>query len=257
MLSMTGTTSGLRARILGFAKEADELELEQKALARTRENLEASIREKKDNTDKLAIELDKASNALAILRRISDDAVQQSYKFIMDNINAALERIFTKSKRSIQLREYTRAGAYPQLEIELITENGAKRSLKDDSGHGIAQIVSLMCELCLIVITGGRRILIIDETLSGLSAKSRRIIDDILWAFTDIGFQFIVSEHGYIPRGSKVYHLEMRSGVSQVVDEYIAGGGTYLNNSIGRNEVVMQDGVVSEQTVSEEILDII
>jgi hypothetical protein len=140
-----------------------------------------------------------------------------------------LERIFSESERRIYLKEYTRGGMYPQLEIELHVENGKIRSLKDDSGHGIMQVISLLCILSLIVITGNRRILVIDETLSGLSAKSRSIIDDILWTFTEIGFQFIISEHGYIPRNAKVYKLKSVGGISSVVDEYIESDGVYLD----------------------------
>ena len=70
-----------------------------------------------------------------------------------------------------------------------------------------------------------------DEILSGLSIHNRMIVTDILWAFTDIGFQFIVNEHGYIPKGSKVYHLEMVGDVSRVKESYIEEKGVYLNNS--------------------------
>ena len=109
----------------------------------------------------------------------------------------------------IRLKEYTRAGQYPQLELELIVENGKVRSLKNDSGHGLMQIISLLCVLSVIVLTGSRRVFVIDEVLSGLSENSRKIVAEILWTFTEIGFQFIVSEHGFIPKGSKVYHLKM------------------------------------------------
>lgn len=226
----------LSDRAISFIQDIEELEIEQKALIKTKEQLEKSIQEKTAITKQAQDDLEIATNALVILREISDDAVQQSYDFITENINSALERIFDKTQRSIRLREYTRGGIHPQLEIELIVEGGVVRSLKDDSGHGIMQIISLLCILSLIVITRSRRILVLDEILSGLSAKARRIVDDILWAFADIGFQFIVSEHGYVPRGAKVYHLEMVSGVSDIKDEYIQEGGVYLDGKLGRED---------------------
>ena len=225
--------NNLGNRINSFINEVEQLEIDQKSNIRTKEKLEAAIQEKKKISELSSEELDIVTNAITILRQVSDEAVQQSYEFITSSINAALERIFDKSTRRIKLKEYTRGGMYPQLEIELYVENGKTRSLKDDSGHGIMQIISLLCILSLIVITGSRKILVIDEILSGLSAKSRSIVDDILWSFTEIGFQFIVSEHGYIPRNSKVYHLESNGGISKVIDEYIQADGVYLDGMLG------------------------
>ena len=71
-----------------------------------------------------------------------------------------------------------------------------------------------------------------DEVISGLSVHNLRIVTDILWQFTEIGFQFIINEHGYIPRGAKVYHLEMVGDVSGVKKSYIEEDGVYLNNDI-------------------------
>ena len=215
-------------------QEVETVELEQKANIRTKEKLESSVKEKQELSEVQKKDLEIVSNAIAILRQISDEAVQQSYGFITENINAALERIFQKTKRQIRLKEYTRGGMYPQLEIELTVENGVVRSLKDDSGHGIMQIVSLLCILSVIAITGNRRILVLDEALSGLSDNSREVIDEVLWSFTQIGFQFILSEHGYIPKGAKVYKLESENGISNVVDEYIQEEGYYLGPK-GRN----------------------
>lgn len=235
---MNTRTSVVYDRLNAFIKNVEEMEIEQQANIRTKEKIEERIQEKKRQTDEYIDKLDLVSKAVAILREISDDSVTKSYGFITECINSALERIFDKSTRRIRLNEYTRAGMYPQLELELTVENGITRSLKDDSGHGIMQIISLLCILSLIVITGSRRVLVIDETLSGLSAKSRQIVDEILWSFTTIGFQFIISEHGYIPRDSKVYHLEAKGGVSRVIDEYIQGHGVYLDGKVGAVQTV-------------------
>ena len=79
--------------------------------------------------------------------------------------------------------------------------------------------------LSLIVITGSRRLLVLDEVLSGLSASSRRIICDVLETFTDIGFQFVINEHGLIPRGSRVVKLAVANGVSSVSETFAKSKG--------------------------------
>lgn len=225
----------LRDEINEFIQEVEEKEREQEVAIRTRKKLEDSmmklLKENEDNKEAYDI----VTHAIEILRKVSDESVKDAYSFIEDSLNSALERMFKKTTRKIRLKEYTRGNRYPQLEIELVVGSGKVRSLKSDSGHGIAQIISLLSILSVIVITNSRRIAVIDEVLSGLSVNNRRIITDILWTFTQIGFQFIVNEHGYIPEGSKVYHLEMTGDVSSVIDTYIEEEGVYLNGNIKKD----------------------
>lgn len=226
---------GIQEKVNTFFKEVEALEIEQKASQASRQKLEEQILELRNSTNMTREELDITTNAIEILRKVSDEAVNQSYRFLEDSLNSSLERMFTNTTRKIKLKEFTRGGQYPQLEIELTVGNGKKRSLKADSGHGLAQIVSLLCILCLITRTNSRRILVMDEVISGLSVHNREIVTDILWTFTEIGFQFIVNEHGYIPKGSKVYHLEMVGDVSGVKETYIEKSGVYLNGTLGTN----------------------
>jgi len=223
----------------------DSMVMEQQVSIRTRERLEKSIQELADANVNNKEALDIATHAIEILREVSDEAVAQAYRFLEKCMNASLERMFTNTTRKIKLHEYTRGNQYPQLEIQLTVANGKKRSLKADSGHGLAQIVSLLSILSLIVITNSRRILVMDEVISGLSVHNRKIVTDIMWTFTEIGFQFIVNDHGYIPKGSKVFHMEMVGDVSHVKETYIEESGVYLqgtgeeetNTTYGKNVV--------------------
>lgn len=215
-----------------FIREVDTLEINQKAAVKAREYLHKSIEQLTLDTEDKKDKLDITSNAIVILRDVSDESVKSSYKFIEDNLNIALDRIFKKSTRKIKLVESTRSGQYPQLDVQLIVENGKVRSLKSDSGHGIMQIISLLCVLSLICITGSRRLLVIDEILGGLSSNARRIIDEILWTFTEVGFQFVVCEHGFVPKNSKVYFLDTEAGISKVIREFIEADGLYLDKQL-------------------------
>lgn len=244
----------LRSEVDSFLKLVSEIELNQASTLKTRAHLEASIEaimaENKENSEALDI----ATHAIEILRQVSDEAVAEAYKFLEESLNAALERMFTNTTRRIRLKEWTRNGQYPQLEIELTVNNGKVRSLKSDSGHGLAQIVSLLSILSLIVITNSRRLMVLDEVMSGLSIHNRQIVSDILWTFTKIGFQFIVNEHGYVPKGSKVYHMEMVADVSHVKETYIEESGVYLNSA----EVELNDNgdpIVKQDEVSKEELE--
>lgn len=229
----------LDSQIKQFLNDVNQLELDQAATIKSKQYLEKSILDLKMKIKDDKEALDIATNAIEILRKVSDEAVRQAYKFLEASLNASLERMFENTTRRIALKEYTRNNQYPQLEIELTVANGKVRSLKADSGHGLAQIVSLLSILSLIVITNSRRLLVMDEIISGLSIHNREIITDILWTFTEIGFQFVVNEHGYVPRGAKVYHLEMVGDVSHVKETYIENNGVYLQGDY--NDVNVDD----------------
>lgn len=208
----------------------DKIELENTAAIKSRQSLEDTIKEimnrNKDNKEALDI----ATHAIEILQKVSDEAVGKAYRFLEQSLNSALSKMFTKTTRKIELKESLRNNQYPQLKIILHVGNGKTRSLKNDSGHGLAQIVSLLSILSLIVITGSRRILVMDEILSGLDVHNRQVVNDILWTFTEIGFQFIINDHGFVPENSKVYHLEMVGDVSNVKQTYLAKKGVYLQS---------------------------
>lgn len=218
----------MESRAQSLINKIEEMEKSNAATLLARERINKTISRHEAEMEKYSEELDVTTKANEILRQVSDETVRSTYKFMVDSINSVLARIFTDTERRIDIVE-TMRGNYPQLEIELYVNGGIKRSLKDDSGHGIMQIISLLSNLCLIVVNGGRRIFVLDETLSGLSAKSRKMVDIILWTFTEIGFQFIVCEHGYIPKGAHVYNFKVSGDTAKIVKDYIADSGLYLN----------------------------
>lgn len=227
---MVQNVDTLKRQVNEFVTVVNQIELENAAAEKSRANLERSINDLMEANKNNKEALDIATHAIEILRQVSDEAVGQAYKFLEQSLNSALAKMFTKTTRRIELKESIRSNQYPQLEIILHVGNGKTRSLKSDSGHGLAQIVSLLSILSLIVITGSRRILVMDEVISGLSVHNRKIVSDILWTFTEIGFQFIVNDHGFVPEGSHVYYLEMNGDVSGVKKDYIATKGVYLQS---------------------------
>jgi hypothetical protein len=235
-----------------FVSRVNAIEADQIANQKVRATLESQIVKLKEEAKGKAEALDIATHAIEILRELSDDVVSKAYAFLEETLNDALAKMFVNTTRRIKLNETLLRNQYPQLEIELYVTNGKKRTLKGDSGHGIAQIISLLSILALIVMTKSRRLLVLDEVISGLSVRNRMIITEILWAFTEIGFQFVVNEHGYIPEGAKVYHLEMVGDVSSVKRTYISKRGVYLDNdpsyTSSEKEAVIEPGEEDEVT---------
>lgn len=192
-----------------FLERANSLIEQNKVNIQTKANLELQLNTLKQESEENKRALKIATAAIEILNGISDDVVNKALEFLETELNAALDQMFIDSKRNIKIRQSMFRNQYPQLTFDVVTGNGKVRSLKSDSGHGLAQVVSLISILSLIVITGARRFVILDEVISGVSIKNREIIDTILWAFADIGFQYIVNDHGYIPEGASVYEFRM------------------------------------------------
>lgn len=245
----------LKNRARTLLGEINRLEIQQAGVIQSREKIEKTINDLKERAKNDKEALDIATHAIEILRQVSDESVGKAYEFLEKSLNTALAKMFENSTRKIKIKEWTRNNQYPQLELELEVGNGVKRSLKTDSGHGLAQIVSLLSILSLIVITKSRRLLVMDEILSGLSVHNRKVVNDILWSFADIGFNFVINEHGFIPEGSKVYHLEVVGDVSHVKQSYIAKKGVYMQGgdddkydySLKANERISKAALVSAQ----------
>lgn len=241
----------LMQRIESFNNDTKNLEISQEANKKNRELLERKMEVLKEELRLADEEYIVYSDAIEVLRQVSDQSVAESYEFITKAVNTALGRIFTQERR-IELRESSR-GKNPQLEIVLKVEGGKERSMKLNTGRGLTQIVSFLSILSIIVITKSRRIVVMDEILSGLSARSRQVIADIMWNFTEIGFQFIINEHGFVPKGSKVYLLENEAGVGRIADEYIESKGMYLDDTIGKARA--RKLVVHEEFAGLEVTD--
>lgn len=241
------------AQVAQLCGDIDSLLSQQALLRATKQQYEAKTKEHNETIKLLNQGIADMKAALAVLNTVKDMNTAQSYAFIEHNLNLALDKVFTGKVRKIRLVEGALQGKYPELRLELITENGVKRSLKTDSGHGMRQVVSLLCTLCLICISGARKFLVLDEVLTGLSTESKQAVDDILWTFTEIGFQFVVVEHSFIAKNAYVYELELNNGVSKVVDEYTQEQGFYSDrNAEAANERAEQADQDSEEQTGEQ-----
>lgn len=206
-----------------FENFIEEQETNAKQIEKISNQVETINKDIKD----MESELETSQNAIEILRTVSDKTVKGSYEFLEHTINDALGRIFVDEKRQIKIVESSIQGQYPQIDLDIETSNGVHSISRD--GHGIAQVISLLSSLCLIVLTGSRRFMALDEVLSGLSNEALEVIDNILHDFVNIGFNFIINEHGVLFKGAKVYEIEMQNGKSFISNEYIEPNGVYRN----------------------------
>lgn len=228
---MSSMVESLDAAIRGI----DNLVVEQQSRIKQKESYERSIAEYNKKLMKISEEINVLGGALELLQGISDDSIKSSYEFMEESINSALKQIFPDKVRTIKINESPR-GTYPQLRMELLVENKEKRSLKLCTGHGVLQVISLLSNMCLITITGKRRFILLDEVVSGMSANTLSVIEEILYAFSEIGFQYLIIEHGYIPKGSMVYVLVNENGVGRIKRKFIEKNGVYLDGKKSKED---------------------
>lgn len=146
-------------------------------------------------------------NAQKLLSTVSDDNTEATLDFITGVINKTLAEIFKHDRRRIFLTKKLYAGSKPHINIELENGEGHKMEMSLQNGTGLRQIVSVMFVICLIEIRKGRRLLILDERLSGLHKESKRILSEIIKIFAEGGFQFVFVEYSLNTLG-KLYNVE-------------------------------------------------
>ena len=106
--------------------------------------------------------------ASSLLSAVSDNNTNTVLNFITGVINKALAEIFPYDTRRVFLEHKTHAGQYPHIIVGLETGDGIRRSLTLQSGTGLRQIVSHLFNISLLEVRKSRRLLIMDELLSGL-----------------------------------------------------------------------------------------
>lgn len=154
-------------------------------------------------------------NAQKLLSTVSDDNTEATLQFITGVINKTLSEIFKGDTRRVYLNKKLFAGSKPHIVVELENGRGERLDMSIQSGTGLRQIVSVLYVICLIEIRKGRRLLILDERLSGLHKEAKRILSEILKIFAEGGFQFIFVEYSLNNLG-KIYNVEKPGNEARV-----------------------------------------
>lgn len=145
--------------------------------------------------------------AQQLISSVSNSNTNAVLDYITGIINKALGEIFPYDTRRIHLEKSLHNGQRSHITVKLTTEDGTIRDLTLQSGTGLRQIISFLFVISLIEIRKGRRILLMDELLSGLHSEAKRVIVDIMQIFAGEGFQFVMIEYGINTVG-KIYLVE-------------------------------------------------
>lgn len=193
-----------------------------------KEKLEKRVSDRKKELAKAQQDYINLLNAQKLLSTVSDDNTEATLLFVSGVINKALAEIFKGDTRRIHLSRKLYGGNKPHIVVELENGKGEKLDMSIQSGTGLRQIVSVLFVICLIEVRKGRRLLILDERLSGLHSEAKRILSEIMNIFAEGGFQFIFVEYSLNTLG-KLYNIEKPGNEAKV---YALDGMEYDNNDV-------------------------
>lgn len=160
--------------------------------------------------------------AQQLLGTLADGRANYILEYVTSIINKALVEVFPRESKQISLERKLHGNKHPHINVVLRTEDGRTRDLVTQSGTGLRQIISFLYRLCLIEITGARKLVIMDELLGGVHKEAASVIEDMMDIFSKGGFQFVVVDYALSEKMGRTYLVERQNngdaGVREVAD---------------------------------------
>lgn len=193
-------------------QESRNFVIEQETKSKTKDSMRVELEALAEELKMNGTTLEDMSQAAALLGNVADENTRKLLDRVTSVINKSLETLFKDDKRRIVITQSLYRKEYPHYIVELIAENGNKRTFKQ-SGTGLGQVISFLFTICLIDARKARQILVMDELLNGLHPSAKGIVKGIMETLSP-RFQFIVVEYG-VDFG-KQYEVVKSDGIATV-----------------------------------------
>lgn len=188
-------------------------------MRQTYQNLQSEIQVLQEDVDLSASTLKTMVKAATLLSSVSEDCTNQILNSIVEVINKALAVLFPNDPKTVEITRSLYRETHPHYNLVLKTKSGVPRAF-NQSGTGLAQIISFLFTACLIDSRNGRNIMVMDELLSGLHPGAKSIVANLMLALTKRThdpFQFICVEYSMdIGKQYEVRKGELENGLSVV-----------------------------------------
>ena len=185
----------------------------------TYQNLQSEIAELQSKIDTDAEKLQTLVKAAALLSSVSEENTNQILNAVIDVINKALAVLFPNDPKTVEITRSLYRETHPHYNLVLKTKSGVTRAF-NQSGTGLAQIISFLFTTCLIDSRKGRNIMVMDELLSGLHPGAKGIVSNLMLALSKRKhdpFQFVCVEYSMdIGKQYEVRKGELENGLSIV-----------------------------------------
>lgn len=135
--------------------------------------------------------------ASSVIKRLVDDRTEVAYTKIEEVLNWALSQVPLKQRYQIRINDFEDKRFGRGVTFDLVDIDTKRvRSIKNQTGTAISQIVSFLLSVVIIAMSGSSRVMVLDERFSGLDdEESIKNFSDILQALSENeGFQFHIVE---------------------------------------------------------------
>jgi hypothetical protein len=181
-----------------------------------KERLLNRLSERRSEVKEKEEEYNNLVDASKLIATVADKQSMDTLDYITSVINKTLGELFKSDTRRIYLKKQMHAGRYAHLKVLLTDAEGVEYDMLLQSGTGLRQVISFLFCLCLIQISGGRKVFIQDELLGGTHGAAKEVLKQIIRIFAK-DFQFIMIEYGFDDIG-KIYNVEKPGKTSYVYD---------------------------------------
>lgn len=188
--SLDSRMDNVSNKISGMKEDLREKEIGKQTLENEKTRYETDIKLKSSEIEVL----EKTSE---FLKNMVDMRTAEAYDRIEETMNWCLSRVPLKQNYAIQINEFEDNRYGRGVALDLIDLDTKKiRTVKNQTGTAISQIVSFLLSAVIIAISDSSRIMVLDELFSGLDDReSIRNFSDILQALAENeGFQFHIVE---------------------------------------------------------------
>lgn len=175
----------------------DNLKMERVIQDRIRETHEKNIVKFSLTLEEREEQLVLLDKALKVFQKVSDERNKSAKDALETVINWALSKVFTTQAYTVRIEESADGRSGKIMEVYLVhSETGRSRSLKNQTGTALSQIVSFLMMLTVIKFADSSKVLLLDEVFSGLEDREAVLMfSDILTSLArNDGFQGIMVE---------------------------------------------------------------
>lgn len=181
-----------------------------------KEQLEAEVKEQVAELVAAEERIKHSLEAQNLLGTVADEKANAVLDYVTGILNKTLSEIFPGDAREIALERKMHGGKHPHITVVLRTGDGVVRDMVTQSGTGLRQIVSFLYRLCLIEVTGSRKLVIIDELLSGVHKDAIVVIEDLIKIFAAGGFQFVIVDYAIATEFGLTYLVEKPGKIASI-----------------------------------------
>lgn len=202
----------MKSRYREVKASLDAVRLEQEVNVRVRKSHEEMVERLELTKEEKILALENLEKALLVFQKVSDERNKTAKDAMEHVVNWALSKVFSSEVQSYEFKIEERADSRSGRVMELYLNDlntGHVRSLSDQSGTALAQIVSFLMILTVIKFSNSSKILVLDEVFSGLEdTEMIMMFSDILTSLArNDGFQIFIVEQNSLISSNEDFHV--------------------------------------------------